>query len=520
MTKFKRAVLYARYSSDNQRSESIDAQIRAMRKYCSDNSLQIVNVYTDEAISGTSVSKRKAFLEMIDDSSKGTFDVVLVHKLDRFARNRYDSAIYKAKLKKNNVEVYSVLEQLNGSPESIMLEAMLEGMSEYYSKNLAREVMKGMRENALQCKHTGGTPPLGYDLDENKHLIINDSEAEAVKLIFDLYNKGHGYSYIIDQLTEKGFRTKKGKYFGKNSLYSILSNEKYAGIYVYNKSESKDARNRRNSHKYKPDDDIIRVEGGCPAIISKEAFEKATERMIANKGKGGRLNSSEVYLLSGKICCGKCGKAMVGNVRHSGRSKLKLATYRCMTRKQHCGCKEINKEYMDRYVVDLMEKNLFCRKGAKAIEKRINRFVDKYNSSKEQEDSITAEKLASVSESIINLTKVIEHGTITDEIINRLNELEEEKEQIISQSEHMSSIEHISSENLDSIISEYRSLAPMSAEYREFVQKYIGKIKVYPFHVEITIKTGLGVIDELDTTFSCRRSEIYQAFDSYVREGA
>ena len=107
---------------------------------------------------------------MIADSGKGLFDIVLVHKLDRFSRDRYDSAIYKKKLKKNHVKLGSVLERMDDSPESIMMGAVLEGMSEYYSKNLAREVMKGMNETALQCKHTGGCPPLGYDLDENRHL--------------------------------------------------------------------------------------------------------------------------------------------------------------------------------------------------------------------------------------------------------------------------------------------------------------------------------------------------------------
>lgn len=137
-----RAVLYARFSSDNQRSESIDAQIRAMKKYCSQNHMYIIDTYVDEAKSATS-DKRPSFQRMIEDSKKHLFDVVLVHKLDRFSRNRYDSAMYKRTLKMNGVAVFSVLENLDDTPESIMLESMLEGMSEYHSKNLAREVMKG-----------------------------------------------------------------------------------------------------------------------------------------------------------------------------------------------------------------------------------------------------------------------------------------------------------------------------------------------------------------------------------------
>lgn len=180
--------LYARFSSDNQRSESIDAQIRAMKAYCQQKNFVIVNTYVDEAKSATT-DRRPAFQQMISDSTNGNFNILLVHKLDRFARNRYDSAVYKRELKKNGVTVYSVLENLDDSPESIMMESVLEGMSEYYSQNLAREVMKGMRETALQCKHTGGKPPLGYDVDTGtRKLVVNPVEAEAVKLIYSMYS--------------------------------------------------------------------------------------------------------------------------------------------------------------------------------------------------------------------------------------------------------------------------------------------------------------------------------------------
>ena len=159
-----KVALYARFSSDNQRSESIDAQIRAMQAYCQQHKFVIVETYIDEAKSATT-DRRPAFQRMISDSSTHRFNILLVHKLDRFARNRYDSAVYKRELKKNGVTVYSVLENLDDSPESIMMEAVLEGMAEYYSQNLARETMKGLRENALQCKHTGGIAPLGYNID-------------------------------------------------------------------------------------------------------------------------------------------------------------------------------------------------------------------------------------------------------------------------------------------------------------------------------------------------------------------
>ena len=183
--KVVRAVIYARFSSDNQRDESIDAQMRAIQEYARRNDILIVGEYVDRARSATT-DNRPEFLRMIADSKKETFDVVLVHKLDRFARNRHDSIGYRMELKRHNVSLISVLEYLDDeSPESLILESVLEAMAEYYSKNLAREVNKGMRENALKAMHTGGLPPLGYDVHpDTRKLVINETEAVAVPVSY------------------------------------------------------------------------------------------------------------------------------------------------------------------------------------------------------------------------------------------------------------------------------------------------------------------------------------------------
>ena len=169
----KKAVGYCRYSSNNQREESIEAQMRAIEQYCKTKEIELIRFYKDEAISGTSIKDRESFLEMISDSRNGEFELVIVHKYDRFARNQYDHAIFEKKLNGNNVLLISVLEELNDSPESIILKSVLTGMNEYYSLNLSREVKKGKKENALKGIHNGGLPPLGYDLDENKRYVVN-----------------------------------------------------------------------------------------------------------------------------------------------------------------------------------------------------------------------------------------------------------------------------------------------------------------------------------------------------------
>ena len=240
------AVIYARFSSHNQREESIEAQERACREYASRKGLQIIGVYADRAKSGTS-AEREEFQRMIKDSGEKKFRYLIVHKLDRFSRDKYDSVIYKRRLRANGVKIISVVENLDDSPESIMLESVIEGMAQYYGKNLAREVMKGLRESAYDYKHLGGIPPLGYDVDPaTQRYVINEAEANIVRLIFEKYLSGWGYKRILDYLNHMGYRSKRGRCFGKNSLSSILTNEKYVGRYVFNKRQEKTVEGKRN----------------------------------------------------------------------------------------------------------------------------------------------------------------------------------------------------------------------------------------------------------------------------------
>jgi len=421
-----RVAQYARFSSTNQREESLDAQIRAMDKYCKDNKWQVVAVYQDAALSGTN-SNRPEFLKMIEDSAKDMFDIVLVHKLDRFSRDRYDSAIYKRKLKNNHVTLCSVLERIDDSPESILMESLIEGMSEFYSKNLARETLKGMNENGHNCKHNGGIPPLGYDLSEDKKLIINTKEAEAVKLIYEMFDSGEGYTEIINTLNESGYRTKKGNLFGKNSLFEILRNEKYTGTYVFNKVAGKDSRGKRNGLRLKDNSEIIRVPGGCPQIISKQLYDRVQYRKLKNKSRAGSYHSKEFYLCSGKIRCGYCNSAMSGNRHCCGRNKTRLVTYRCCNVKNKCSNKEINKDYLDVWVSDIIESKILNKPALKRIIRKLNRYTEEYNRKYDDTVQNLKDELAEVNSSLANINAAIEKGIFNDGILQRSAELEEKR---------------------------------------------------------------------------------------------
>ncbi len=352
-----KVVIYARYSSSMQREESIEAQVRACTEYISRQHGWIITAqYIDRAISARS-DQRPEFQRMIEDARLKKFDVIVIHKLDRFSRDRYDHAIYKRELRQAGVMLVSITEQIDDSPESVVLESVLEGFSEYYSRNLAREVMKGLKETALQCKHTGGVPPLGYDVDHDGHYVINEREADAVRHIYTAYLRGDGYSKIIDWLKDKGIQGKRGGTIAKNSLHSIIKNEKYTGAYIYNRSSAKDAYGRRNGHKDKPDDEIIRVPDGIPAIIDRDTYEEAMKKMLKNRHGGHR--ATEPYLLTGLLYCGKCGGAFVGSGRGNPRSETEITKkyYECATHKRarQCDAPAVNRDYIENAVIAYLE---------------------------------------------------------------------------------------------------------------------------------------------------------------------
>lgn len=516
MLNIPRVAQYARFSSDNQRSESIDAQIRAMNQFCKQNRWQVVATYTDEARSATT-DNRPQFQQMISDSSKGIFDIVLVHKLDRFSRDRYDSAIYKKRLKKNSVKLCSVLERMDDSPESIMMESVLEGMAEFYSKNLGREVMKGMNETAFQCKHTGGSPPLGYDLDENKKLVKNPQEAEAVKIIFQMFADGHGYTAIINYLNEHGYKTKRDCLFGKNSLYEILANEKYTGVFVFNKSAAK-TDGKRNNHAYKTSDKVIRIEGGCPAIVSKKLFEKVQRIRERNRRNTGQYHAKEFYLLTGKVFCGVCGKRIQGNLRFSGERKNRLATYRCTTLRKICNNKENNKDYLDVYVVELLREKIFNKTALRRKIKAVNAYIQKYNTEFDEHYQDTENELNQVIAGLANITEAVEKGVLTDALIERSEVLEQQRNELQAQLATLRRFEPLQLKDYLHLIDDYKNLNRNTPEFRSFVQAYVDKVVTYPYYIEIILDVRFGVTDELKETIKIRRGDLYAMFESRVKE--
>ena len=229
-----KAVIYARYSSDNQREASIEGQIRECTAFAEKNGITVLRHYIDRAISAKT-DNRPEFQNMIKDSNKKLFDMIIVWKLDRFARNRYDSAWYKAQLKKNGVKVVSATEVISDGAEGIILESMLEGFAEYYSVDLSEKVVRGMTDNALKCMFNGGTLPMGYVIDAEQHFQIDPVTAPYILDAFKQYDEGATMTQIRDWLNEQGMKNTRGNPLTYNSVQHLLFCG-YCGAYLCGES--------------------------------------------------------------------------------------------------------------------------------------------------------------------------------------------------------------------------------------------------------------------------------------------
>lgn len=495
------AAIYARFSSHNQREESIDAQVRACTEYAKNKRLCIVQIYADAAKSGTN-SEREQFQEMIRDSAKKKFRYLIIHKLDRFSRDKFDSVTYKRKLKLNGVSILSVTENLDDSPESAMLESCLEGMAHYFSMNLSREVMKGMKESAYKCTHLGGTPPLGYDVDpDTRRYLLNREEAVVVKLIFEKYAAGVGYNQILEYLNSMEYRTKRGQPFGKNSLHSILKNEKYVGTYIFNKRLEKDLSGKRKP-KLNSRDKWIIVPDGLPAIIDKETFDIVQAKMTRNKETSGAFRAKEIYLLSGLVKCGECGASMYGNTRMCGRNKSNYSSYRCSGRANHQGCrnKEVRRDYLDNFVLDELYRRLFSDVSLQKLASMLNEYNRKVSFESSEELNQVKARLEATQGRIRSIIQLVIDSGISAETVSEELRKEEEKKHFLEahfqELTQKNKVAEISEAKVKELLERSREFIRTHnvAECRNFIDTYVKEVVVYNDKVEVFFK--INVPDE------------------------
>jgi len=332
-------VIYARYSSNKQTEQSIEGQLKECYSYAKHNEFVVVGEYIDRAISGTS-DQRPEFQKMITDSARKHFQGIIVYQLDRFSRNKYDSAIYKTTLKKNGVRVISACEHISDGDEGVIMESVLEGMAEYYSLNLARKVKRGMNINAENGYYTGGNVALGYKLEsvegtDKKRFIIDESTAPVVNRIFEMYaDEDKTILEICQHFNEQGVRNYQGKKFSEKSFQSLLRNKRYIGIYTYKDEEYPEK---------------------IPRIIDDDLFERVQQKLATNKQAPAKRKATgdNEYLLTLKLFCGHC-KALMTGWSGTGRSAKIHRYYRCNGKaKKKCEKRNVRKQEIEDLIIKI-----------------------------------------------------------------------------------------------------------------------------------------------------------------------
>ena len=401
------AVIYARYSSDNQRDASIDQQVKACRKYAEEKGLTVIKIYDDRALTGKT-DRRPSFLQMIKDSAKRRFQFVIVYSLDRFSRNKYDSAIHKHTLKENGVKVLSAMEHITDDPTGGLMETILEGFAQYYSDELSQKINRGLTDNA-EKGIVNGSVPLGFRRGKDGHAEIVEDEAEIVREIFRRVNEDEPFVRIIEDLNRRGIRTKHGSEWNRSSFNKLLGNDRYIGVYRYKG---------------------IVHEHGFPEIINPDLFYAVQKRMGEKPNARGntmrRKSEFGTYLLTGKLICGKCGALMTG-ISGVGRHGDRCFYYACVRKKNERACdkKNVRRDPVELAVTTylqqmLMDDELIDWMAEQAVAyQHMGRDDDEYAAVEQQ--------LKDVSRKKDNIIEAIADGLRTSGMKEKLEDLESQE---------------------------------------------------------------------------------------------
>ena len=463
------AAIYARYSSDSQREASIEGQLRDCKDYAEKNGITVVGTYIDRAYSAKT-DDRPDFQRMIKDSGKKIFDVVLVWKLDRFARNRYDSARYKTQLKKNGVKLMSATEIISEGPEGIILESVLEGYAEYYSADLAEKVVRGQTENILKGRCNGGRGTFGYTLDSERKFHIDPLASPFVLESFTKYRDGLTMKEIRDWLNENGIKNPVGGEFTYNSVEHMLKNRRYIGELKFR--------------------DVV-VPDAIPPIVPLELFDDVQEKIAKNKKAPARRKAEDDYLLTTKLHCGCCGALMFGESGTSRTGEVHRY-YKCATAKKKKGCKKktVRKQWLEDLVVNQTMQLVRDDAAMESIIAKVMELQDRENTNL----PLYEKQLRDAESGIQNMLNAIQAGILTSSTKERLEQLEETKRELEARiAEEKLAKPKIKEEFIRFWLMRFRKLDMSLKDQRQaLVDTFINSIYLYDDKVLITFNYKEG----------------------------
>lgn len=480
----KNAVIYARYSSHNQTEMSIEGQIAECRRYAEEHDLLIVKEYIDRAQSATT-DKRPNFQRMIEDSHYGSFDIILVYQFDRFARNVNDSGYYRKILADNGVSLVSAMEHISSDSSGIITQGMIDTMNQWYSAQLSEKVNRGMRQRAAQCKYNGGPLAFGYATDEDGYYILDPIAAPIVKEIFERYVVGENCKDIMQDLNDRGIKTRNGKPFGKNSLQNILRNERYKGIYIYAD---------------------MRFPDGIPRIISDELFEEV--QAILGEKKRGHRPATEDYILSGKLYCGHCKDQMSGTSGTSKTGKIHRY-YKCTNSPKNCDKRNVRKEFIEPLVVETCRQML----SFEIIDAIVVAITEQNRLDQESPVILNLQdEIRDIEAKIERLIDQIESGSGSARLADRLRQREADVEALKKQlaREHAKQ-KHIDPETAREFLEDLRDARIDNESYRKMlISSLVDRIYLYDDHFRILFNNS----DKHGKSTKHEAAEVERYFDS------
>ena len=424
------AFINARYSTDNQNPDSIDVQVSKCTQYCNQHGIPILGVFADEAVSGMK-DTRPQFDAMMQQLRMGLADTVVIYDQSRMFRKMTAWFAFRDELAAMGVSVVSVTQPMIGGdlrdPTNFLTEGSMALFNQIWALQTRQKVMEKMQYMARNGQHTGGKPPLGYNVQDGK-LVICPEEAAAVRRIFEAYAAGRSYKQIIAELNRDGIKTKRGGAFGTNSLHDLLHNEKYVGTLVYGKSiHAPDG--TRNTHG--DNDKAIRLENAIPPIIDRELFDAVQKRMGANKrAQSGRPSTVRDYPLRGKVFCGACKSPM-----SISTSRGRYYYYQCTQKKrQHnCDSARISAGKLEQIVAETVRQLLRNPEKADELIRILREQRDAIQaSSVDQLQALIAEQ-QSVKAKLDNAADAILSGLSSPTLIAKIKDLEHRAEQIDAQ---------------------------------------------------------------------------------------
>lgn len=468
-------VIYARFSSQRQNETSIEAQLEECHRYCEQNNYNVVGEYIDRALSAKT-DDRPDFQRMILDSNKKLFNAIIVYQLDRFARNRYDSANYKAKLKKNDVKVFSVKEHISEDASGILVESVLEGMAEYYSAELSQKVKRNLKLNAEKGLFNGGYPPFGYKVVtvdygtyKKKKLEPDVELAHIVKEIFEMRADDTNLLDIVDFLNSKGYKTVMGNKFQKSSLENMFRNKRYIGTTTF---------------------DGVEYPNTMPAIIDEELFNRVQIVVQKYKHSPAIAKADEEYILTTKLFCGKCKSTMVGSSGTSQNGTI-YKYYVCSNSlKKKCNKKNISKQLLEDLVVNEC-RNILTDANINMIANKVYSICQKENAQSCLLKSLE-KQIKKIYSSIENLMVALENGENADLINQRITdkrvELDKAKKHYDIESKKLV---NLTEQQIKYFLLKLKDGNIDDIKYRKtLITLFINKIYVYDDEFTITFNVG------------------------------